>query len=350
MFTGLGVGAALSGKAFGSILGSPWVVAFLAVLLTAFAISMFGAFEMNLPPSLAARLNTVGGEGYGGAFLMGLVAGVVAAPCTGPVLSGVLLHVARTQDVPLGAGLLFTYALGIGLPFFLIGAFSLSLPKSGPWMDSVKSVFGIALLTLAVSYVRDALPVLKGLLSLQAVASGAVVAGLLVAVGIAIGAVHRSFHEWPREGASKALGVLVVVAGLVLRAGAPLGAPVSPAKELAWGASVEKALEEGALRARPVLIDFYADWCPACKELDQLVYPHPSFVKEAEEGRFVLVKIDGTNEPPEVEALYKKYGIRGLPTVIFIDGKGGVRGDLTVTGFVEPADFVQRMRRIHEPG
>ena len=342
MFTSMGIAAALSGKAFGSALGSPYIVAFLAILLTTFAFSMFGAFEMNLPPSVAARLNTVGGAGYGGAFAMGLVAGIVAAPCTGPVLSGVLLHVARTQDVKLGAMLLFTYSLGIGLPFFLIGALSMSLPRGGAWMESVKSVFGIALLTLALMYIRDAVPSVRTHLTLEELPRGAFVCGALVAAGILIGAVHRSFHDWPKDGLLKGLGVAVMVAGLILRSGAVLGTPLP--KELAWARSEPSVVAAAVGAKRPVIIDFYADWCAACKELDRIVYPHESFRREA--GRFDLVKIDGTNEPPEIEALYKKYGVQGLPTVVFIGSDGKIRRDLTLTGFLEPEKFVARMKQV----
>ena len=158
VFATLGVAAALSGKAFGSVLGNNWVIVGLAGFLVVLASSMFGAFDLALPPGLAVKLNNVGGGGFIGALLMGSVAGFLAAPCTGPVLTGVLAWVSRTQDPFLGGLLLFIYALGIGVPFFLIGVFTVRLPKGGVWMEWVKSVFGIALLALAASYLRDAFP------------------------------------------------------------------------------------------------------------------------------------------------------------------------------------------------
>ncbi|MFN7130674.1 MAG: protein-disulfide reductase DsbD family protein [Myxococcales bacterium] len=340
MFTGLGIAAALSGKAFGSALGNPWIVSAIAAMLAALAMSMFGAFELALPSSLATRLNMVGGAGYGGAFLMGLVAGIIAAPCTGPVLSGVLLHVATTQNVVQGALLLFTYAMGIGVPFFLIGAFSVSLPRSGAWMEGVKSIFGIALLTLAFGYLRDVFPAVKEAILALRFSSGMVAAAVLVFAGVLVGAVHRSFH-WPSEGALKSVGVALVVVGLLLRTGS--GGAVA-ASHLQWLGDEPTAVNEGKAQKKPVLLDFYADWCAACKELDEYVYPHELFVKEG--SRFVLAKIDGTSEPPEVEALYQKYGIKGLPTVIFIDSDGKVREDLTITGFMKPEEFVKRMKKI----
>jgi thiol:disulfide interchange protein DsbD len=343
MFTSLGVLAALTGRAFGSLLGNPWVVVGLAALFTLFAASMFGAFDFQLPTSLQTRLGGVGKAGFAGAFAMGLVAGVVAAPCTGPVLSGVLLHVATTQDVPLGASLLFAYALGLGVPFFLIGAFSLSLPKSGRWMEAVKSVFGIALLALAILYLRDAFPAIREALSLESVSFGALIAAALVFLGVLAGAVHRSFHAWPAEGALKSLGVLLAVAGIAMRPHAPLAEPPPP-PQVEWLTSEAQALERARSEGKPIIIDFYADWCAACKELSKITFVDRRFVAEAQ--RFVLVKIDGTDETEEIEKLYERYGVRGLPTVLFLDSSGKVRADLTVTGFLPADKFADLMRQL----
>ncbi|MGC4122353.1 MAG: cytochrome c biogenesis protein CcdA [Myxococcales bacterium] len=343
MFTSLGVVAALTGMAFGSLLGNPWFVTGLAVLFATFAASMFGAFDMQLPASLQTKLAGVGKAGFAGAFVMGLVAGIVAAPCTGPVLSGVLVHVAATQNVVLGAVLLFSYALGLGVPFFLIGAFSLSLPKSGSWMDSVKSVFGIALLALAAMYVRDAFPALRQVLTIKTVAFGAVIAAGLVGVGILVGAVHRSFGSWPVDGVLKSLGVLLAVIGLTLRPGAPLAKP-SAVQRAEWLTSEEKALAQAQTFHKPVLIDFFAEWCTACKELDRYVYTDDLFLHEA--GRFILVKIDGTESTDALEALYKKYKVEALPTVVFIDSSGKVHEDKTIDGYMKPTDFVALMKKV----
>ncbi|HCF57421.1 MAG TPA: cytochrome C biogenesis protein [Myxococcales bacterium] len=343
MFTSLGILAALTGRAFGSVLGNPWVVVGLAALFTLFAASMFGAFDFQLPSSLQTKLGGMGKAGFAGAFGMGLVAGVVAAPCTGPVLSGVLLHVATTQNVPLGAALLFAYALGLGVPFFLIGAFSLSLPKSGGWMEGVKSVFGIALLALAILYLRDAFPAVRDALSLEALSFGALLAAALVFLGVLAGAVHRSFHSWPAEGALKAVGVLLAVAGIALRPHAPLAEP-PPAPQIEWLTSEAQAIERARAEGKPVVIDFYADWCAACKELAKITFVDRGFVAEAQ--RFVLVKIDGTDETEEIEQLYEKYGVRGLPTVLFLDSSGKVRPELTVTGFLPAGKFTELMRQL----
>src|SRR5262252_4112836 len=155
-YTVLGVIAAITGHAFGAgVSGNPWIIVPIALVFVVFAVSMFGAFELNLPPSLQARLSQVGGKGYGGALAMGLVAGLIAAPCTGPVLGSVLAYVGARQSVLLGGTLLFVYALGMGLPFFIIGTFAIALPKSGAWMEAVKSVFGIAMLVVALYFLKN---------------------------------------------------------------------------------------------------------------------------------------------------------------------------------------------------
>ncbi len=342
MFTSLGIGAALTGKAFGRLLGDPIVVSGLALLFLAFAASMFGAFDFQLPSSLQQKLGGLGKAGYAGAFLMGLVAGLVAAPCTGPVLSGVLLHVAATQDVGVGALLLFTYALGLGLPFFLIGALSLRLPKSGAWMEAVKSVFGIALTALALSYLRDAFPSVRQALSLRAVAYGALVAAALAFAGVVAGAVHRSFHARPAEGLLKGLGVALVVLGIALRPEAPLASPAP--SNLVWLADEAQARTQATVSKRPVLIDFSAEWCAACKELEKYVFHDDRFEREAQ--RFVLVRVDGTRDSPELQRLYAQYRVAGLPTVVLIDAAGKVRDDLTVTGFLRPQELVSLLQRV----
>ncbi len=344
MFTSLGIGAALTGKAFGSALGNPWVVCTLAIVFAAFAFSMFGGWDFQLPASLQAKLGSVGKAGYGGAFAMGLVSGIVAAPCTGPVLSGVLVHIATTQNVVLGGLMLFVYALGLGVPFFLIGAFSLSLPKSGVWMDYVKSIFGVALLTVALMYLRDAFPAFKALLSFENVAYGAIVASALVLVGMMLGAINRSFHIWPADGVLKALGVALVVLGITLRPHAPIAQPVAHAT---WHSDEASALAQA--QGKPAIIDFSAEWCAACKELEHKTFPTAPFLDEVRKHGWSLARIDCTQETPENTALQAKYKVVGLPTVIFIDASGKVREDLTLTGFLPPEEFAELMRKVTGP-
>ncbi|MHB1843648.1 MAG: protein-disulfide reductase DsbD family protein [Deltaproteobacteria bacterium] len=355
LFCALGTAAALTGAAFGKWLSYPWVVVGLAGFFVVMAASMFGAFELALPAGLMQRLSGVGGAGIPGSFAMGLVAGLVAAPCTGPVLAGILVFVGQHQSVVLGNVLLFLYALGIGVPFFIIGVFSFSLGKSGPWMEGVKSLFGIALLALALGYLRDAFPVLhlQALLPAGRVATAAAVA---VGVGILLGAVHRSFHGAVTEKLAKATGVALVVLGIAVRFGSASTALAEctpdaaargecrPGEALPWQRDVAAGLARAKAEQRPAFIDFYADWCGACKELDLKTYPDAR-VREAAR-RFVPIKVDGTRSSDALDALYDKYGVEGLPTVVFVDSQGQVLKEPHVVGFVSPAEMVQDLARV----
>lgn len=316
-YSALGVGAALTGKAFGSVMSNPVVVGLVAAVLATMAASMFGAFDLTLPAGVQARLSGVGGAGLLGALGMGLVAGVIAAPCTGPVLAAALAVIAQRGSIAGGLAVMFPYALGLGLPFFLIGAFSLSFPKSGPWMETVKSVFGVALLAAALVFARDAFPVLKGIFS--GAKGAAVGAAAAAAAGVLLGALHRSFHGGGAERLLKGAGVALLVGGIAYASGAA-EARVRSASALEWlhdeGAAVALAQREG----RPLIVDFWAEWCVACKELDKHVWSDPRV--RAKASRFVALKLDGTDDSAAFQALSAKYGVLGLPTVVFVDPRG----------------------------
>lgn len=370
VFAALGVGAARTGAAFGAVLGSPWVAAGLAVFLLVLASSMFGAFELAVPSGLAQRLNGVGGTGLTGAFLMGSVSGFLAAPCTGPVLTGLLAFVAKTQSTALGGGLLFVYALGIGVPFFLIGVFALQLPRGGVWMEWVKSLLGIVLIALAASYLKDAFPAVGRAVGAAAAELGRVpgawIAGALAVLGLWVGAVHRSFKEGAPNAALKSLGLLLVVGGLVLRGGALNAAPAgelwvragwqTPPKApvLTWAlklssadpvSTLDQALAQAKASGKPVMIDFFAEWCAACKELDRETYVSPQVAAAA--SRFLSIKVDATQSTDTTDALFDRFGISGLPTVAFIGSDGKPLTAPRVTGFLAPAPFIQELTRVN---
>ncbi len=217
MYTGLGIGAALTGKAFGHVMANPWVIGTVAGVFILFGISMLGAFELNVPTGLQTRLSQVGGEGWGGAFAMGLVSGVVAAPCTGPILGGVLTYVATTQNVVLGGALLFTFSIGMGLLFFVIGTFAVSLPKSGNWMDAVKSVLAVVMFVVALYFLKDVIPPLKEVL--VAAPWVAWVTAALAAAGILIGAIHFTYHDPMGKRVLKTAGLVLLTGALFYRVG-----------------------------------------------------------------------------------------------------------------------------------
>ena len=314
MYSGLGVFFGLTGKAFGTFLANPLVIIPIVLFFVAMAASMFGAFELALPSELQGRLSHVGGKGPLGAFLMGLVAGVIAAPCTGPPLLALLTFVSTQRSVFLGGSLLFVYALGMGLLFFLIAGFALKLPRSGAWMDSVKSIFGVVMLVAALYFLRNVAPPLRDVGRATPVFLGGSLA--LAALGVALGAVHLSFHDGTAVSVRKGVGLLALTAGLF----GGLAWVLAPPAPLPWEHDEAAAVKQAQAQKRPLLVDFAADWCIPCKELELKTFADPRVRKEL--ARFVLAKVDCTNPDERAEALQARYGAETLPTVIIKDGSG----------------------------
>lgn len=219
MFSILGVAAAKTGAVFGQLMTNPYVIGPICAILVALALSMFGVFELRLPYAMQNKLNQVGGTGFIGAFAMGTVAGIIAAPCTGPALAFMLTYVATTGDIVLGFSLMLTYALGIGLLFILIGTFSsIILPKSGNWMYILENVFGILVITVALYFLKEVIEPLRAFLS-NSIGFFAI-AGVLLVVGILLGQLTKRFKDLPVPVQfRKAFGLLLAVVGLYMVVG-----------------------------------------------------------------------------------------------------------------------------------
>lgn len=320
LFGALGTTFGLLGKAFGAYLGNPWVVVPLALFFIAMALSMFGAFELALPQGLQERLARVGGRGFGGAFLMGLVAGLIAAPCTGPPLAGLLAYISTTRDAAFGFLLCSVYGLGVGLPFLLIAAFSMSLPRSGAWMESVKSVFGIVLLTAALYYLKNVAPPLEHFTSRELRFAGVMAA--LVLVGLALGAVHLSFHDVALRRARKAVGVAMAVIGLFGATNYVL--TPKGTTELTWLTDEPSAVAVARAAQRPLLVDFRANWCLPCKEFEVKVFSRPEVAEALQ--RYTLLRVDLTHEDdePALGAVKKKYAADTLPAIRLVAPDGAL--------------------------
>jgi thiol:disulfide interchange protein DsbD len=320
LFGVLGTTFGLLGKAFGTFLANPWVVVPLALFFVALALSMFGAFELALPQALQERLSRVGGRGFGGAFLMGLVAGLIAAPCTGPPLAGMLLYIATTRDAQFGFVLCSVYGLGVGLPFLALAAFAMSLPRSGPWMEAVKSIFGVVLLTAALYYLKNVIPALERFTGRTP--SFALLAAGLVAAGLLLGAVHRSFHGGAAERIRKGLGVALVTVGL-FGATNYLLTPKGEEK-LTWLTDEAAAVADARAAHRPMLVDFMAKWCLPCREFDVKVFSQPDVAAELQKYTLLRVDLTREDEDPSLGAVKKKYGADTLPAIRLVSPDGAV--------------------------
>jgi thiol:disulfide interchange protein DsbD len=343
LFTALGVASALSGAVFGTYLSNVWVVGGISTLFLVLASSMFGAFEMALPASLNNRLAAVGGIGVGGAFVLGLVSALIAAPCTGPFTTGLLIWISTTKNVALGGSVMFTMALGLGLPFFLVGTFAVNLPKGGAWMIGIKWVFGVALSVFALYFLKNAFPSVQKLVSRDAVYMIAAMA--LLAVGLGLAGVHVAGERKRSPIAHlskpfKLASIPFAVAGSFMAVMWVL----TPKGELHWFESEEEARALATAEKRPMIVDFGAEWCAACKELALHTFADDK-VREAA-SRFVAVKIDATDDDdPRINEVKDRYKVVGLPTVVVFDSEGNER--VRFNEFVDASRFLAAIEAVN---
>ena len=345
----LGVTAALTGGIFGMALQYPPVLVGIALVMVLLALSMFDVFELRMP----AFLNRMAGgnrKGFTGTFVMGLTVGIIAAPCIGPFVFGLLTYVGNSGNVLLGFLLFFVLSLGLGIPFLILGIFSGSihkLPSSGEWMVWVRKVFGFILIAMAVFFLRTLFQ--NPLVYPLALALILVLAGVYLAWIVPVAGTGRGF-AWLRNLAGTGFfiaALFVSVTGLQAYVDTVLGGSTwinstgsgrnaGPAIE--WIHFSEGVLDRVSLDGKPVFIDFYADWCAPCKELDRNTFTDPEVIRLSR--RFIMLKVDLTSaDDPGAEALRKKYGVRGLPTLVFLRPDHSEIENLKITEFV-PADVL----------
>jgi len=345
LYSALGVAFASLGKLHGSLLSSPWISGGIALLCLAMGLSMMGLFTIQLPSSLTTRLSQAGGAGYGGALIMGVVSGLIAAPCTGPVLAVVLAMIATTGHIFLGLWLMIAFSLGLGLPFLVIAVVSgRRIPTSGLWMDVVKTVLATAMFTVAIYFIQIASPAVRD--GLRAVPFGGLGGLILVVAGVICGALLFNLHGRPAGKIVQVIAITLLTVGISL---AVMGSRITTTDRgvpgIEWGTEYEPGLARARAGKRPVIIEFTAEWCAACKELE-----YRTFIDEkvrAEATRFVTLRIDATEMTDAMEALFEKYGVLGLPNVVFIDSSGTILDDPRVTGFVSADKFLELMRTVH---
>jgi thiol:disulfide interchange protein DsbD len=340
-YSALGTTAALTGSLFGSILQNRWVIVFVSLVFTLMAMSLFGAFELQVPAWVSGRTGRVRGSGYPGAFALGLVAGIVASPCVGPILVAMLAYVGTSGNVVLGFSLFFTFALGLGMLFIALGTFTgliASIPKSGNWLLAVRTIFGLVFLGVALYYLHPFLP--KGPPVL-------VVGLLLLALGLALRGLRRIDEiEPPAKRWGKAFGRTALVAGAyAVVASLVVGSPREPAAAgPRWLATEAEGVRVATAEKKPLLVDFSAEWCVACKELERFTFSDPRVIERAKE--FITVRVDATRQTPEIQSLIRKYGISGLPWVAFVMPDGRILKEHSVTGYIDAEAMLERMQQV----
>ena len=333
----LGVFAALTGGLLGNLLQHPVVLATVAAVLVFFSTSLFGFWELRLPYGLTQSASKTY-SGYFGSLFLGLTLGVVASACIGPFILGILTWVAGMGSVWKGFLIFFTLSLGLGLPLFFLALFSGQLgklPRSGEWMLWVKKLLGWVLIGMAAYFIRPLLPKSAGIFLL---------ASVVLAAGLHLGWLDRTRaefrgFEWLRAGA----GIAGLITATVL-----IGSWVMLGPGVTWQSYSEKQLEEARNLKKPVIIDFYADWCAPCRELDEVTFHEPEIVKQAA-SNFIMIKVDLTRKGnPIHEAILRKYEVKGVPTVAFLDRQGKERRDLRVVDYMPADQFLIRMAEIRK--
>jgi thiol:disulfide interchange protein DsbD len=323
IYSTLGVVTAFSGGLFGAALQNRWVLCGIGVLMLGMAASLFGFYILQAPQWLV-KMASKRGTDLIGIFLSGLFVGVFAAPCIGPLIIALIAHVAQTGDPVYAFKIFFTMSLGLGLPYILLGTFAgliHHLPKSGVWLVWVDRLFGTVLLSVAVFYF---------MLAFNAELLPWLVPGSLVLGGIYLGFIEKSKNYSPSFLQFKKLaGVLAVTAGLAIIF-------FAPKQGVVWESYTAEKVAQAEQAGKPVIMDFYADWCIPCHELDQFTYTDPKVIKLLSD--FVRLKVDLTNPTdPALEKLIEDMEILGVPTILFLDAKGKEVRGARVTGLI-PAD------------
>jgi thiol:disulfide interchange protein DsbD len=332
----LGVLAALSGAIFGSALQSPWVVGLIVVVLLSLATSMFGLWELRVPGW--AQRASGGRSGVFGALIMGLVMGFVAAPCIGPFVVGLLTYVGQRGDPLLGFILFFTLAMGLGLPYLVLGTYTGTvnkLPASGMWMVGVRRVFGVILIAMAAYFAAPLMPGNSGRWLMSAV---------LVLGALYLLVIDRTGHEQATiDRVMRVLAAAMLVAGVVMAPAVQVGVAAAggSTEHLAWQPYDAAAVEAAVAGGGPIILDFYADWCAPCRELDEKTFAAPE-VSAVLEG-YARFKVDLTRSSAENQTLASEYRVMGVPTVVVLSGGEEI---FRITGFEPPSQFLARLQAV----
>ncbi len=327
MYTVLGTITAFTGGFFGAILQNKIVLIAVALLLAGLALSMFGVYTFQLPSQLVNKFAGKRGTHLAGIYVSGLLVGVFAAPCIGPPILALLAFVGTKGDPLFGLWIFFVLSLGLGTPYLILGTFShliSRLPKSGVWLVWMERLFGVVLLSLSAFYLILAVSPshLKWLVPLALTGGGGY-----------LGFIEESKKYSPGFVRFKRIaGAVAIAAGMALPA-------FGPKESVRWEKYSPAALEEAAQNKKPVVMDFYADWCIPCHELDQFTYSNPKVIRALD--RFARIKVDLTSsDDPSAEKIIEKFEIAGVPTILFLDSTGKEVKKIRTPGFVDAKEFL----------
>ncbi len=353
-----GVAAGYSGALISNALQTPWVLGGFAAIFVVLSLSMFGLYELQLPAALQSRLTDTSNKLHGGhltgVFAMGALSAIIMGPCVAAPLAGALLYISQTHDAVLGGSALFTMGLGMGVPLLVIGTSAGTLlPKAGPWMESVKRFFGVLMLALAIWIVSPVIPLAAQMLAWAA---------LLIFCAIHLHALDPlPSNARGIKKLGKALGILSLLLGVAYLIGAlsgardilrPLGtlqnAPgtATPAKaDLFERVKGLAALEARVAQAqgRVVMLDFYADWCISCKEMERFTFSDPAI--HARMSKALLLQADVTANDADDKALLQRFQLFGPPAILFFDKQGREQADLRVIGYQDAQQFGASLAR-----
>ena len=356
-YAAAGIAAGMTGTLLSAALQNAWVLGGFALVFVVLSFSMFGFYELQLPTALQSKLSEESGHLRGGrgigVFLMGALSALIVGPCVAAPLAGALLYIGQTGDAVLGGSALFVMALGMGVPLIAVGTAGGSLlPKTGPWMEAVKKGFGVLLLATAVWLVSPVIPPVAAMLAWAA---------LLIIPAIflhALDPLPPHAKGWQRFW--KGIGIVMLLTGAALLIGALAGGrdPLQPLAGLRGQAlaAEEKKLAFEPVRSlaeldarlaavdRPIMLDFYADWCVSCKEMERYTFADPAV--RAKLAGFTLLKADVTANTADDKALLARFGLYGPPGIIFFAPGGKEIAGLRVVGFQEAGDFLKQLQRV----
>lgn len=356
-YTLAGIAAAYSGQLISNTLQNPWALGFGAFVFVLLALSMFGFYELKLPDSLENSMikmsNRMKGGRFAGVFVMGALSALIVSPCVAAPLAGALLYISQSHDVVLGGVALFSLSIGMGVPLLLIGASAGSLlPKTGSWMNAVRNFFGVIMLAMAVWILS---PVIPKVLQMVLWASLLIVPAIYMH---ALDALPQHAHHWAKFW--KGVAIMMLIYGICILVGAASGAtsPLQPLSQLSLKTTSQhsqglnfkriKTIAEldntiAAAKGKPVMLDFYADWCVACKEMEAETFTDAQVQSALKDT--LLLQADVTQNTAEDTALLKRFGLYGPPGILFFDTNGQQLQALKVIGFQNASQFLTTLNK-----